>query len=184
MLCPGMGPAQAATDRVAERIDACALLLPSEISRVVGVSVDAGARHDQGFQPDGTYSSTCLWVVKLEQPQPVGSRTPFDGKSGVILNVIRWPLGSGKAHEFLDSFYTAYLHGEIPAQPRARKIGDDALWWGDGLAVRSRDIGFGLSIAVSGSDPGRPGIREEQLAQYVLDRIARQVEAAPRTTDP
>jgi hypothetical protein len=101
----------------------------------------------------------------------------------VILHVIVWPRGSGKASEYLDSFDAAYLQGEIPQKPSARKIGDDALWWGDGLAVRIRDFGFGVSIAIPDADLDRPGLREEQLATLIADRIASLGGVAPRTKD-
>ena len=97
----------------------------------------------------------------------------------MILHVIRWPAGSGLVHMFLDSFYQASLQDEIPGKPQPRAIGDDALWWGDGLAVTRGDVGFGVSVFVSDSTHARPGIREEQLAHNILKRLDERAENMP-----
>lgn len=155
----------------AEPMDACALLNPSEITAVINVPVEAGVRRDIGAMADGTYGSTCLWTVRLAEPAPENPAAPLGGKSFVILNVIRWPAGAGLAHTFLDSFRSAAQRGELPAPPSPRKFGDDALWWGDGLAIARKDVAFGISVFIPASKPARPGIREEQLAPRILARL-------------
>jgi hypothetical protein len=72
---------------------------------------------------------------------------------------------------FLDAFYAAAQKGEIANTPVVRKLGDDALWWGDGLAVRRGDISFGLSVSVRELKAKAPGKSEEALARKILRRI-------------
>ena len=160
-----------ASDKLAEPIDACALLEDSEIAAVIGLAVEAGERRDVGSLPDGTYSSTCIWTVRLEKPAQENPSAPFGGKSFVILSAIQWPVGSALAHTFLDSFYAASQRGEIPGKVSPRKFGDDALWWGDGLAVVRENVAFGISVFVPSSPAARPGVREEQLAPHILGRL-------------
>ena len=152
-------------------IDACALLLPSEISQVIGLPVDAGSREDDGLVSNGSYSSVCLWKVKSEKPTTPNPGMPLSGQSFVILNAMQWPAGSGLAHTFLERFRTAAEAGEIPAKPSPRNFGDEALWWGDGLAVRKYDVSFGLSVFIPERKAKSPGAFEEQLAPQVLRRL-------------
>ncbi|MEP6549170.1 MAG: hypothetical protein ABJD53_17055 [Gammaproteobacteria bacterium] len=166
-----VGAQGSSTSHAAEHIDACVLLLPSEISTVVHLPVDTGISRDAGSQPDGTYDSTCFWFVKTKEAPTVDPQAPLGGRSFVILHVIRWPAGSGLAHVFLDAFYQASLHDEIPGKPSPRALGDDALWWGDGLAVTRGDVGFGISVFPSASPHARPGIREEQLTRNILKKL-------------
>jgi len=48
----------------AREVNACTLLTPEEISSAIGYTVSAGCRHDEGLQPDGSYSSTCMWMIE------------------------------------------------------------------------------------------------------------------------
>ena len=156
--------AAAATQPVA--IDACSLLQPSEISAAIGLPVATGTRRDEGLVPQGAYSSACVW--------PVTDATA-PGKSFVIVNAMRWPTGSGLADTFLDAFRKAAASGEIPSQPVPRELGDAALWWGDGLAIRRGDVSVGISVFVpslkTASDDKRAGHFEERLAVHVLRRL-------------
>ncbi len=154
------------------QLDACTLLEPAEISEVVGLPVHPGIRQDVGYESDGSYSSACLWAIKArkETSQP-GTSTSLD-RSFAILHVMNWPSGSGQSAKYLQAFRDAALQGEIPSDPVPRDVGDEALWWGDGLAVRQGDTGFGISVLLAGSETGEPGAFEEILAPFVLRRLA------------
>jgi hypothetical protein len=158
-------------------IDACELLQGSEISKVIGAPVGAPARDDAGLEPDGSYSSSCVWEIAVANPTPPAEGAPLNGKSFVILHAMQWPRGSGLAHTFLDSFWVAAANGDIPNAPESRKFGDGALWWGDGLAVRRYDVSFGISVFFPGSKANHTGSLEAQLAPHILGRIeTREVE--------
>lgn len=160
-----------AVDDSALKIDACALLLASEISAVVGLPADKGLRRDAGLEANGGYSSSCVWTLSPEKEAPLDPTAPLDGKSFVILNAIQWPHDSGLARTFLEAFRKAAVNGDIPSYPRPRDFGDEALWWGDGLAVRVRDVSFGVSVFIPGLAPRAPGKFEEQLAPHILGRL-------------
>jgi hypothetical protein len=154
------------------QINACALLLSPEITQVIGLPVAPGVRHDDGLVPNRSYSSSCLWEVRTPTPGPADPDKPLGGKSFVILNAMRWPSGSALAHTFLDSFRKASLDGTIPGKPSPRNFGDEALWWGDGLAVCKGDFSFGISVFLPGSgDKGPKGALEERLAPLILRRL-------------
>jgi hypothetical protein len=152
------------------RIDACALLPPSEISAVIDLPVDAGRREDSGIEANGSYSSACVWLIKLED-RVADPSAPLNGQSFVILNAMQWPAGSDLARTFLDAFRLAASKGEIPGKPSSREFGDEALWWGDGLAVRKGDVSFGISVFIPGLTPKSSGAFESQLAPQILRHI-------------
>jgi hypothetical protein len=162
------------TSVAAPAIDACALLQAEQIARVVGEAVEPGVRNDAGVESNGAYSSSCVWRLSAEKSQA-------RPRSLVILNAMQFPPRSGRAHEFLDAFREAAASGVLPRAPSARKFGDDALWWGDGLAVRRRDVSFGLSVYLPKTPAERPGAREERLAPLILAQLDRHT---PRNADP
>ena len=164
------------------KIDACTLLLPSEIESALQLPVEAPERNDLGYVKDGSYSSVCIWKIPASVSAPqagagseaddaADAEAPLGGRHFVILNAVLWPAGQGMARKFLDAFYAAARKGDIPHQPVPRKLGDDALWWGDGLAVRKGDVSFGVSVFVPGMRLKKAGQIEEALAQRVLSRI-------------
>lgn len=105
----------------------------------------------------------------MEEGASVTGEDPLAPRQFVILNAMGWPQGKGMSKNFLDAFYVAAEKGEISSRPVARKLGDDALWWGDGLAVRRGDISFGVSVReLKAKAPGRT---EEALARKILQRI-------------
>jgi hypothetical protein len=161
---PGGAPAPAA-------IDACALLQRAEIVRVIGAPVGEPTRAEDGLASNGAYSSTCFWEIEVAKRTAPRADAPLGGKSFVILNAQQWPRGSNLAHTFLDSFREAARTGDIPGKTTARQVGDEALWWGDGLAVRRHDASFGLSVFLPGSKTSHTGVLEEQLAPYILRRL-------------
>lgn len=152
-------------------IDACSLLNASDVQSVLGVPVEKGERRDSGRESNGAYSSSCVWVLSADRDRPADPRAPLGGKHFVILNAQRWPEGSDGPRTFLQSFREASESGVIAAKPSPRQFGDEALWWGDGLAVRRRDVSFGISVFVP---PRESGQREERLAKLVLSRLAAQ----------
>jgi hypothetical protein len=164
-------PAATAGTTKAIPINACELLQGSEISQVIGAPVGAPARDDAGMEPNGSYSSSCVWEIAVANPTPPAAGAPLNGKSFVILHAMQWPRGSGLAHTFLDSFWVAAADGDIPAAPEPRRFGDGALWWGDGLAVRRYDVSFGISVFFPGSKANHTGVLEAQLAPHILGRI-------------
>jgi hypothetical protein len=158
--------AAAAAASVPPRIDACVLLQAEQIAAVIGQAVEPGVRRDAGMEDNGAYSSSCVWLLSSEK----GRARP---RSLVILNAQQFPAGSGRAHEFLDAFREAAASGVLPSAPSARRFGDEALWWGDGLAVRRRDTSFGLSVHLPGSPPATAGEWEERLAPLILGQLDR-----------
>ncbi|MET0281876.1 MAG: hypothetical protein ABW278_12255 [Steroidobacteraceae bacterium] len=164
----GLSCAHAASD--SSSIDACALLQPAEIARVLPGFVADGVRRDAGVESNGAYSSSCVWVVHVSKPPQPEERLILKGRSYVILNAMQWPAGAGKAGSFLASFHEAKASGVLTGELVPKSFGDEALWWGDGLAIRRRDMALGLSVHdISGS--AVPGASEEQLAPLLLQRI-------------
>lgn len=146
-----------AADEHAAEINACGLLSVDEIAADVGWRVNPPERNDLGTIADGAYSSVCIWKAAAS-----------DGQF-VILNAVRWPRGKDMARSFLDAFHAAAERGDIPRKPVARALGDDALWWGDGLAVRQGDVSFGISVYPPSSEHD-PGTIEAALARRILTR--------------
>ena len=153
------------------QIDACALLTTDQISKVVGMPVAEGARKDAGMQQNGSYSSSCVWILGDDPDFVENPDAPLGGRSFVILNAMQWPSGSGLARKFLEAFHDAARHGEIPSKPESRRFGDEALWWGDGLAVRQGDTSFGLSVFIPDRPRSLSGQLEEQLAPSILEAL-------------
>ena len=177
VLCaqPRDAAAQPATSQAAQAhaapINACALLSSAEVAAVIGFPVDGGVRRDEGFQSNGSYSSACLWTARRKDNKPADPSAPLGGKSFVILNAMRWPAGSGLARKYLEDFREASANGVIPGKPVPRLFGDEALWWGDGLAVRKGDVSFGVSVFLPGAMPAQHGKLEEELAPRILRRL-------------
>jgi hypothetical protein len=156
------------SDKAVE-IQACSLLSQREIETELNIRVEAPERSDPGYVDDGSFSSVCIWRVVEEAS--ASDEDVLSSRQFVILNAISWPRGKRMAKNFLDAFYAAAEKGEIAHTPVERKLGDDALWWGDGLAVRRGDISFGLSVSVRELKAKAPGKSEEALARIILQRI-------------
>jgi hypothetical protein len=163
----GGGLARAAD---AALLDACTLLTSAEISSVLKLPVEAGTRADTGYESDGSYSSSCIWTVMTDKQAALDPTAPMGGKRFVILNAIRWPAGSNRAGAYLEAFREASRKGDIDHTPQPKPFGDEALWWGDGLAVRRGDIGFGISVFVA-EKPEVLESFEEALAPLVLRHL-------------
>lgn len=181
-IASGLLPATAAPKMAATAasgaapINACALLTDDEVAAVVGKKVAPGELSDAGevtsgdYVVPGTYSSTCLWRVITDLPPPNDPNLPLGGNSFAILNAMQWPKGSGEAHKFLQSFRDAAKEHVIDMEPVSLQLGDEALWWGDGVAVRKGDRSVGMSVHIIGGRPAERGM-EEELAKKIVPRL-------------
>jgi hypothetical protein len=178
LLCAVSPAFVRAADAAPTTIDACSLLNEAEIRSALGVEVEKGSKRDSGRESNGAYSSACVWLFKGEADRPIDRSKPLGGRSFVILNAQRWPKDSAGPRTFLEAFREANESGVIAAKPSPRRFGDEALWWGDGLAVRRRDVSFGVSVFSPRDGAARanaqPGEREGRLAQAILVRLASQ----------
>ncbi|HTW74515.1 MAG TPA: hypothetical protein VMD56_06290 [Steroidobacteraceae bacterium] len=163
-----------ATGRSAGRgpppIDACALLTADELAALLGMPVEAGVRHDDGLTSIGAYSSTCLWKVRNARLRLHDPQASLGGADFAILDVFSWPTQAA-ARRFLQSFRAAAQSNLIPTQPLPLHIGDESLWWGDGVAVRRGAVSFGVSVVVNSADRDRRRAWEESLASRIVARI-------------
>ena len=57
-------------------------------------------------------------------------------------------------------------------QPVPVQAGDEALWWGDGVAARKGDVSFGVSVHV-GTDKKAEQAMEEALAKKIVANFDR-----------
>lgn len=172
----GLSPAEGADgeSRAVEHrptpINACALLSSAAVSEATGFTAHPGDRRDSGYESNGSYSSTCLWILERENSS-FDQAAPLRGRSFVILNVMSWPRGSGLADSFLQAFREAADRGEIPSEPSPRDFGDAALWWGDGLAVRKDDVSLGISVVIPDREDSHPGELEGRLVSVILQQL-------------
>lgn len=168
------GAAMAADAPKNSPINACTLLTDAEVEAAIGAKVTPGKRQDEGDVGDragakGTYSSTCFWKVISDKPD--NPDKPMGGATFAILNAMQWPAGSGAAKKFLDDFYDAAKHGVIDQTPVQLKIADDAIWWGDGVAVRKGDRSFGVSVFWPDKERSVRRTAEEALARKIAPRL-------------
>lgn len=151
-------------------IDACAILMSGEVSTVLGMPVEGGERHDQGLTSVGAYSSTCIWKVRNDRLLLHDPNASLGGADFAILDMFSWPSNRA-AETFLQQFWSAARSNLIPMRPVALHIGDDSLWWGDGVAVRRGAVSFGVSVVVNSADRDRRRAWEESLAKVIVARI-------------
>lgn len=157
-------------------VNACALLTDKEVASTLKLGVTPADRRDDGNLDDrpgyeGSYSSTCVWRVSEDSGKD-SVDLPMAGMRFAILNAITWPKGSGKAANFLQSFHDAAEHDIIPSKPiPLTGIGDDALWWGDGVASRVGDVSFGVSVFLQNGDKVTQRAMEEALAKKIAGRL-------------
>jgi hypothetical protein len=156
--------------RGSQPINACMLLMSGELSSVLAMPVEAGERNDAGLTPGGAYSSTCIWRVRNARLLLHDPNASLGGADYAILNVFSWPSGAG-AETFVQQFRSAADRNLIPMHPVTLDIGDDSLWWGDGVAVRKGAVSFGISIVVNSADRDKRRAWEESLAKRILAGI-------------
>ncbi len=146
---------------------ACSLIAKDDVAAVVGGTIAVSEQNDAGATEGEAYSSTCLWKVTGGPVLPAKPDAPFGGASFVILNTITWPAGSGLAKKYLEDFRDAAKQNVIDMNPVPVQAGDEALWWGDGVAVRKGDVSFGISVHV-GTDKQAERAMEEVLAKKIV----------------
>lgn len=169
-VVPGQGVSATAAPPA---IDACALLTAGEVSALLGMPVMDGVRHDDGLTKIGAYSSTCIWKLRNDRLRARDPSASLGGADFAILNAFSWPSRGGAAG-FLQSFRSAADTHEIPMHPVGLDMGDEALWWGDGVAVRRGTVSFGVSVVVNSADRSQRRVWEEALAKKILLRIPRE----------
>ena len=147
--------------------NACTLIAKEEVAKVTGGTVEAADRRDDGKTDDGAYSSTCVWKVTGLPALPAKPNAPFGGAAFAMLNTISWPAGSGQAKKYLEDFRDAAKQDLIDMTPVPVQAGDEALWWGDGVAFRRGDVSFGVSVHV-GTDKKAEQAMEEALAKKIV----------------
>ncbi len=155
-------------------INACSLLTDAEVAAAIGAKVTPAQRKDEGDISEssgvkGAYSSTCFWKVISDKPD--NPDKPMGGATFAILNAMQWPVGSGEAKKFLEGFYDAAKQGVIDQKPVQLKIADDAIWWGDGVAVRKGDRSFGVSVFWPDKKREERRTFEEALARKIAPRL-------------
>jgi len=159
-------PAWAASE--GREIDACSYLTAAEVAAAIGVQVEDGVRNDSGITRDSAYSSTCLWRVSTDRDKADPNK-PLGGASFAILNMMSWPVGTG-GRKYLEDFREAGRNREIAMMPVAVNIGDEALWWGSGIAVRKGDLTIGMSVHYV-PERRRERALAEGLAKTIADRL-------------
>jgi hypothetical protein len=155
----------------AHAMDACALLTREEVAAVVKSAVTPGERRDAGKTSEGAYSLTCLWKIVTTEAEPQDQSAPLGGRSFVILNVIISPHGSMSTESYIQSFRDAAADHTIPGHPVPLQLGDEALWWGDGVAVRKGDVSFGISVFLTGRKRSTFRSMDQKLATMILGRL-------------
>ncbi|MEP7244985.1 MAG: hypothetical protein ABI885_15070 [Gammaproteobacteria bacterium] len=165
--------AESGTSSKGIEVNACTLLSADEISAAVHFKVEDGVRNDSGQIQNGSfsgsYSSTCLWTAS-EDHNAKDPSLPLGGARFVILNVMSGPAGSQHAANFLQGFRDAADDQTIRTSPVSLSIGDDSLWWGDGVAVQKGDISYGVSVH-SVNQRSLERQMEETLASKIVKRL-------------
>jgi len=167
LLAPAEGLASSPDPQA---INACMLLTGNELSIVLGMPVEKGVRHDAGRTSGDGYSSTCVWKVHNDRLAAHDPKASFGGADYAILNVISWPSRDG-AESLLRTLRTAADRNLIPMHPVPLDLGDESVWWGDGVAVRTGTVSFGISVALHSADRDQRRKWEEALAKKILPRI-------------
>lgn len=165
--------AHAADSGKVAQLDACSLIAPADVATVTGGTIAKSERNDSGETNEGDgYSSTCIWKIDglPKVPAKEGAPEPFGGAPFAMLNTIVWPAGSGLAKKYVNDFRDAAKQDLIDATPVPVKAGDDALFWGDGVAVAKGDISFGVSVH-TGTDKKAEQAMEEALAKKIVPKL-------------
>jgi hypothetical protein len=156
------------------KVAACTLLDSAEVASIVGVKANVGVPSDTGTINDGAYSATCVWRLSTAANGAIDPDAPLRNANFAMLNVISWPAGSTGAKDYLESFRHAAQERIIPGDPVALKgIGDEALWWGDGVAVRHGNISYGISVRMVNGSATNAQAMAEALAKKIVGRLDR-----------
>jgi hypothetical protein len=166
LMLAGLTPVGGAHADVPES-NACTLIAKEDVAKIVGGTVETAERNDDGKTEDGAYSSTCVWKVTGLPALPAKPNAPFGGAAFAMLNTITWPAGSGMAKKYLEDFRDAAKQDLIDQTPVPVQAGDEALWWGDGVAFRRGDVSFGVSVH-AGTDKKQEQALETALAKKIV----------------
>ena len=151
-------------------IDACKLLSSEDIAAITGKKVGAPIPTGAGTSEDGgSYSSTCVWKIPGDDSATVDA--PLQGKNFAMLNAWSWTPGNDGARKFVQDFRDASKNNLIDATPVPVQVGDEALYWGDGVAVRKGTFSFGVSVHLVGEKPAEQSM-ETALAKKILERLS------------
>jgi hypothetical protein len=168
-LC--LAPALAGAQDTPKHVDACALLSADEVSAITGLKVAPGRRSDSGVTNQGAYSSTCLWAAPLAEDEEPDSSLPLGGASFAILNVTTWPGGAADAKKYVQDFRDSAEANLIDHKPVELQVGDEAVWWGSGVAVRKNAVSFGISVHLTEGDKSAHRGMEETLARKIVAKL-------------
>ncbi len=98
-----------------------------------------GDRRDSGVESNGAYSSSCVWLLTArprphaDPRAPLGSEALRDPERRALATGQRWRAPYSRR------FARRATIGVIASKALTlRAFGGEALWWGDGLAVRRR----------------------------------------------
>lgn len=159
--CSGGGSGESTSTRAAE-IAACPLLSPADIQKVVGTAMDDGKEREPAGGGDNEGRMTaCAWDATSDQP----------GAAIVTLLVWSWPSGSGGGTNYLESFRQAAKQYKDLPTPQPVKLGEEALWDGTSMHVRSGDVSFSISLSEKGLDPAKGEEESQALAEIVLGKL-------------
>ena len=155
-------------------IDACKLLTIEDIASVTGRKVTEPVTAGSESTAEGSISSTCVWKIPGEPASGSGETAgdaPLQGSNYAMLNAWSWEAGSNGPANFVQEFRDAGEKDLIPSKPIDIKgVGDDALYWGDGVAVRKGTHSFGVSVHLVGQKATEQSM-EEALARRILARL-------------
>ena len=149
-------------------IDACKLLTAEEIGQVIGKKVGVAISRE-GAEAEGSVSSVCIWRVAEDSDRSTVD-APLQGSNYVMLNAWSWEPGNPGPANFLQEFRDAAKNNLIDSTPVPVAVGDEGLYWGDGVAVRKGTKNFGVSVHLQGGKPTEQAM-ETALAKKVLERL-------------
>ena len=150
-------------------VDACAMLTAEDIAAVTGRKVGSPMRNGGGSTTADSYSSTCVWRLPADADD-AATDAPLHGSNYAMLNAWSWVPGSDGPKRFLQEFRDAAANNLIDMKPVPLEIGDEALYWGDGVAMRKGRMSFGISVHLVGGKPTEQTM-ESALARKILSRL-------------
>ena len=132
-------------------VDACTLLTVDEIASVTGQKVGQAIARE-GAAAEGSAPSVCIWRVASDSDRATVD-APLQGSNYVMLNAVSWVPGNPGPTKFVQEFRDAAKQNLIDQTPVPVQVGDEALYWGDGVAVRKGTYSFGISVHLQGGKP-------------------------------
>lgn len=150
-------------------IDACKLIDKSQLVRILNEDVSDGRREDDGYTSDGAYSSTCVWKI-VPRGESADSEQAAASHEMILLNAFRW-IDNQASRKYLAAFVNASRDGTIAHPIERVALGDESLWWGDGLAVRVGNISFGVSVWRPAYDVAVRKQLSQELAKEVVNNV-------------